>query len=473
MEKELNRYQILILTLYACLITMGVLIHEPWRDEGQAWLITRDLSIPDILRQMGYEGTPALWHLILTPFAKLGFPYLTMHIVHVVIAVATVFVFVKYAPFPTSIKALFIFSYFMAYEYAVVARNYDIGILMLFLIAAFYDRRFQKPVLFATLVLLLYNSNALVFFPALAITILFALELRKNVRPQTMHYAAISIMVLAALMAYLQMRPAADNGARPIVNYVGMFVAISNTFIPCNSSLWVKIGASLFFTVFLLTQAIYLVKKPAGLFLFFMSYVGLLFVFTYRTLGFMRHYGFILVFLLFILWIYNTHKRTFTYTALTVSLIISVSVAARTYYDEFQYNFSGGKDMANFIIHGGYTKHTIIAYQGPNATSILPYLPAIKLWYPETQGFHTFFITNQILVSNMYLSTDEVLRRARNNFSDMSKTLFLLTYPLENAEALNLTLVHSSHNKPFWCRWDNHESYWLYKTNDTPLKNTY
>jgi hypothetical protein len=55
--------------------------HEPWRDEAQAWLISRDLPILSIFRQMNYEGTPALWHIILVPFAKFGAPYIIENLI--------------------------------------------------------------------------------------------------------------------------------------------------------------------------------------------------------------------------------------------------------------------------------------------------------------------------------------------------------------------------------------------------------
>ena len=55
-----------------------ILCHENWRDEAQAWLLARDLSIPELFEQMSYEGHPCLWHLLLMPLVRLGLPYISM-----------------------------------------------------------------------------------------------------------------------------------------------------------------------------------------------------------------------------------------------------------------------------------------------------------------------------------------------------------------------------------------------------------
>ena len=102
---------------YSLLVAIVSIYHEPWRDEAQAWLIARDLDIISLFKQMRYEGTPALWHLILFPFAKLNFPYCTIAIIHLVIAISMVYLFVSYAPFSRITKLLFIFSYYIAYEF--------------------------------------------------------------------------------------------------------------------------------------------------------------------------------------------------------------------------------------------------------------------------------------------------------------------------------------------------------------------
>jgi len=52
-------------------------------------------------------------------------------ILHLIIAIAAVTVFVLYAPFSRVTKVLFIFSYYMAYEYSIIGRSHSLSILLL------------------------------------------------------------------------------------------------------------------------------------------------------------------------------------------------------------------------------------------------------------------------------------------------------------------------------------------------------
>src|SRR4030042_3735997 len=113
-----------LIRLYSAINIVLLLHHEPWEDEAQAWLIARDLDIASIFKQMAYEGSPALWHMLLLPFAKTGLPYMSEFILHLIIAIAAVAVFILYAPFSRVTKVLFIFSYYMGYEYSIIARSY-------------------------------------------------------------------------------------------------------------------------------------------------------------------------------------------------------------------------------------------------------------------------------------------------------------------------------------------------------------
>ena len=44
------------MTIYLIISFIIIILHEAWRDEAQSWLIARDLSFIDILKQMKFEG---------------------------------------------------------------------------------------------------------------------------------------------------------------------------------------------------------------------------------------------------------------------------------------------------------------------------------------------------------------------------------------------------------------------------------
>src|SRR4030042_6089558 len=112
-------FAVFLILLYSAIQVLLLIHHEPWEDEARTWLIVRDLDIVSIFNQMAYEGSPALWYMLLVPFAKIGLPYISEFILHLMIAIAAVTVFILYAPFSKITKILFIFSYYMAYEYSI------------------------------------------------------------------------------------------------------------------------------------------------------------------------------------------------------------------------------------------------------------------------------------------------------------------------------------------------------------------
>src|SRR5262249_41431326 len=67
--------------------------------------------------------------------------------------------FVLRAPFRWPMLALFALGNVAAYEYAVMARNYGISMLLIFAFAALYSRRQRNGLLLGLILLLLVNTN--------------------------------------------------------------------------------------------------------------------------------------------------------------------------------------------------------------------------------------------------------------------------------------------------------------------------
>ena len=120
--------------------------HEPWFDEAQAWQIAKCASIKEILFKIPhYEGHPPLWHLILAIPAKLGAPYeLSLQVISILFSGTAVMLLLKYAPFKEWIKTLLPFTYFMFYQYSIIARPYCMMMLAIVLAAITWENRQEK-----------------------------------------------------------------------------------------------------------------------------------------------------------------------------------------------------------------------------------------------------------------------------------------------------------------------------------------
>ena len=172
-----NWFNILIFVIYAIItFIVAIFFHEKWRDEAQAWLIARDLNFLDILKQMSYEGHPPLWHLLLMPFAKLGFPYITESVLCWAITCLSAWLILTKSPFKKGTQILILLTAPMLFLCPVVARSYCLIPLALTLIAIFYPRRKQKPVRYTLSILLLAYTHILMLGMVGILYLFFFLE---------------------------------------------------------------------------------------------------------------------------------------------------------------------------------------------------------------------------------------------------------------------------------------------------------
>lgn len=121
------------LVLYGTVVAFAILYHEPFVDEAQSWQLARSVSLVTVFQKyLRYEGSPGLWHLLLWVLSKAHVSYAGMHWICGAIAVAGVSILVLKAPLPRYLKLSLPFTYFLLFQYAVVARNYVFVPLILF-----------------------------------------------------------------------------------------------------------------------------------------------------------------------------------------------------------------------------------------------------------------------------------------------------------------------------------------------------
>jgi hypothetical protein len=144
-----NRQFTIALTLaaYCGTVLVGITHHEPWADEAHAWLLSRDLGYRYLVfHQLAYEGHPPLWATILWVASHwCHLPYQSMNWIGCLCAIAGCGFFCRYSPFPLWIRVLFPFTYFMAFQYAVVARPYVLLPLCTFAAAHFFAEADRRP----------------------------------------------------------------------------------------------------------------------------------------------------------------------------------------------------------------------------------------------------------------------------------------------------------------------------------------
>ena len=458
-----------VLLAYFSLVCFTLLHHEPWRDEAISWLISRDSSFTQLLFQcLPYEPHPMAWYLFLFSLSHAGLPFEGLPFVHLGIAFLTVILFFWKAPFPRPVKYAFAFSYYMMSEYAIIVRGYSLTILTLFCVAACYKERFNKPLLYGALVAFLPNTEYLCISMAAGLVVLYGVEIFQRNLLKRMQALGFVIMLTGLLITAWQIirvpndcnTIASGNGMNPVV----LMAALSRMFLPLLPD--IPQGAALFITATVLAGSFfYLLRKPTLIFLMTAAYSGLFYIFLFKSPNvlYLRHYGFLMIFLLFLLWIRDEYpayeKGVFRFfknkeklfsqvyislmTAITLALSASVQYTYFTHRMDYYLPYSGAKKMAEIIkkIPGsGHTQNAaIVGYPLGRLAAIIAYCPERKFWDPQKRTFGIHTVNKAIPVQDQKLSPREVIIRAGIHFRSIADLLFVFCEPLPFTEEFGYT----------------------------------
>ncbi len=362
-----NLFFIVVINIYIA-ITFFVIIrtHEIWADEAQAWLIARDLSITGIIKQMANEGHSCMWHLILMPFAKLGFSCEIMKYISWSFCIVTVAIILKKAPFNKFLKVLLVFSTGFMYFYSAHSRCYSMIPLFLALIAVIYKNRHEKPYKYNILLFLLANTHAVMLPTAFLLLVFYVIEGLKNKKYKKREVICSSLIgilgIIIFLLQALQMYFSPNfiisrykenmSFCKILMDLLSIkkFQLVGSAIVPY----WKF--AVIYLAVILTALAIIGNKKQAVIF-----WSQLLFCIVLETLKwFSNVYRVILVIytMMFWLWNYNEDEKQEKYKnvfklALSISMVLFLLITIPQYVpimiEDYTDNYSASKDTAEYI----------------------------------------------------------------------------------------------------------------------------
>jgi len=162
-----TNFNIFVLVAFLAVATLGALTHDMWRDEMQAWLIARDSPTPwAIIKNLRYEGHPALWYFVIWPVSQLTWSPDAMKPLSLAASTGGVVLFLWHGPWSRVEKLLWPFGYFVLFEYTIKSRSYCLGVLLLMLFCALWPARRQRTLTMALVLGLMANVH--LFFGVLA-----------------------------------------------------------------------------------------------------------------------------------------------------------------------------------------------------------------------------------------------------------------------------------------------------------------
>lgn len=442
-----------VIALFFLLSLYMIVHHEAWRDEAQPWLIARDSpSFLSVVRQMNREGTPGLWFYMAYPLARAGLPFFGMQLVNLLIVLCIVAIVMRCAPFPRYQKVLFIFGYYIFYEYNVIVRTYVLSVLFLVAIAALYKYRFTKPVAYSLLVLLLANTNVHGIIVAAILAGAYLLESlisggawsKRTVR------LAFSLMVLGLVAAMCQTVTFEERAecwagwhwepSRLRISEV--FYALELAFLPVSGhpffsgpgevnfwgSVLVRYPACIPVAVPLFGASVaLLLRKRVPLAIYLGSTLGLLSLFWLKYPGARRHIGFIYISFIVATWISECYQdapsppRGFLRTkcpacVFTTLLLLQLLGSAQAVYHDLRYDFSPAKRVAGYLEEHGYLGDDffIAAFPSTKAQAVALYLPKphSRIFQVECERFGTYAAhTREFMRDQATLRIEDVVRR--------------------------------------------------------------
>jgi hypothetical protein len=364
-----------VLGVWVSIVGFTIQHHEKWADEAQAWLMARDLDLYTLwFKELRYEGTPGLWHTILWA-AQHTFhaPYESISYIGMAFATAGVAFVLFKAPFPRALRWLLVFSYFMVYQYAVIARQYTLLPLLAFA-AAMQFKGSRHPERMTLVLVLLANVSAHGVIIAGCLGLGYLIEAIRSwrmfeARLRTRYLVCTAVMVLVFLFLFIILKPTPDVAELAIRKGADLSklaraeAALSGAFLDWN-----------------LPSGVFLLLAGAWCFMrrrlltFALPIVALLILYI-QVYGFAHHHGTLFVTAvagLWIAWPTEDERRAFSVTerrttqamiALLACLFgINVWDAAVAVRNEYLLPYSGAEDAAKYLKSVGAVGKPMLGY---------------------------------------------------------------------------------------------------------------
>ena len=372
--------------------------HEPWVDEAQSWIIARDATVGEIVWDLSrYEGTMPLWQLTLKIFISCGLTYEYFYIIPILISLAGLIVFLKEVDVPNYVKILLPFTYYIFYQYTIIARSYCYLLLAFSLLLITYKNRMNKPLSYIlALIFISFISmhGTIIFF---ILGILFFVEKLKQKELK----CCIKEMFLFSITCIIEaiiLFPSSDlymtvSAVFPIIE---IMKAIGQVITGTGNIFEILYNIVAFLIIFyFFIKACFIKNKD----LFIVTISVFLFMFIIR---FANHHGGIIFYLMIfgILTYYNELKDKSKYfeKIFSIALILYCIFSIQCGFKDFYQEYSGSKEMAQYIKENNYDQKNIYGF-GFLDVSLQPYFEenlyknmdeAIYRWSINNKDFYTY-----------------------------------------------------------------------------------
>lgn len=357
-----------VLGVWIAVVGFTLRYHEKWADEAQAWLIARDLDLKTIwFHELRYEGSPGLWHTILWVAQHVFHAhYDALGLIGMAGATAGVALLIFKAPFPRYIRWPLAFTYFMVYQYAVIARPYTLMPLLAFS-AALLFRDLEHPERMTAVLVLLANLSLHGTILAGCLGLAYVLDAYRargtfDARVRGKYWICIGVMAAVFVFIVLILKPTPD-----VEEFANKAVAAElQPQMPTPLRKMTTVISGAFFdwwfpsTIFVLATGAWCFLRQR-LLVFALPVLSLIALYSLIH-GYPHHHGTVFIAALTAIWIAwpDTKERTglrgrdaWALQGMVVALLflcaLNIWDATVVIHREYLYPYSGGPDAAIYL----------------------------------------------------------------------------------------------------------------------------
>ena len=469
-----RRYLLATLAVYAVALLVVTWHHEPWRDESSSWLMARDNTLQSLWDRMGYAGTPALWYLVLMPFAKLGLPFFTQLLVNNVLAIAAGAVLLFFCPLPAKGRVLALFSYGLGYELSVVSRSYALTTLLLFAALAVRGARKSRPVAYGVLLALLANTN---LHGLVIVLSLGAVEAWQWYRSRLDFRRTALVAGLGALLAIVQLIPPADGqlqgGPSAPRWWIGKRVLAEMVIASSLPSQNLSPTAPLILNLAAGGAALFLLRRrPRGAAFLLISCGALMTLYLCVYYGGARHAQLLTILGVAAFWYGSSGQRGRAATLDRFAAIVIYGVLAGSCLAtlqasilDYQLPFSGSTEAANFLNSPRLRGRIVATFPDWLGATVLPLLEQDRVWYAGRQAWGSCLLYDLPESLATSLPYDEALRRIGAHFGRDARLLLVFNAEMVAPQMHGLREVFRN-TRPSFAH--SEESYFVYEPVEAP-----
>lgn len=443
MKLNHNKTFWIVIILWAIITLLRVAFHQPWFDEAHAYIIAQELSPLDLIALMNVEGHTFIWYFLIMPFAKadLWYPY-PMLILNWLFAFVAMIIFWKKAPLHPVTKTMVSFSYIFLAQIPVVARCYAVGIMFLFMLAAFYKERLEKPLLYAACIILCANTSVIALFGAAAFGFVYVFDMIKGALEDRVSRKdfRISFLILAVGAVLILWQLGCSNAN--FINQDNMFLhRFSGYLMSENGTLidYLNISALLAACIGL---PVYCFKNRRVFFILIFPIAAMLWTFVAKYGGGPHHYVFFYIYALIGLWLmkyFDVSSKKALAAEIIIALMFFGQIFSHMSYTPGYFN-SGSKIMADYFITDEVKNNGKVMIFKAFDMRFIPYIKDknLDIYYYATGEISDYltYDTPLLQVAEYYLSPTWI--HEANKKSDKPLYAILEVTPLTPADGFVL-----------------------------------